>query len=220
MADFYNSKAVENGYTSINTEGSNYNALAYGLLLVNKNNRYGIVDLDFKEKVGTKYNSIKFNESSKVFIVSSGNRYGIIDEEGNIKVNLIYDEISVINYAPLLYKVKNDNKYGIMNAEGKIITNTFYDGIGYEADPTNAIEHTTVVIPTLSEEVQQSIVVKSDSGYGLIDAQTGKQIIECNLEKIYSILEDGEVMYEGVFKGQRVDLLQYIKAVNTVVVNM
>lgn len=220
LKDYYNTKASENGYVSIYTEKDNYRTLAYNLLVVNKNNRYGITDLNFVEKVGIKYDTIEFNEQANEFIVSSGNKYGIIDENGNIKINLLYDEISIINYSPLLYKVKIDNKYGIIDETGKLISNIIYEQIGYEPDATSTTEYGAVVIPQLNDEINQSIVVKDAKGYGLIDAKTGEPIIENDLEKIYSILEDGKTVYEAIFKGQKVDLIQYIKAVNTIVVTM
>ena len=220
LKDYYNNKAVEKGYVSINAEKDNSRTLVYGLLLVNKNNRYGITDLNFIEKVGIKYDTIEFNEQANEFIVSSNNKYGIIDENGNIKINLLYDEISVINYTPLLYKVKSDNKYGIVNANGELISNIIYEQIGYEPSEEDNIEHAAVVIPALDAEINQSIIVKDSEGYGLIDAKTGEPIIENNLEKIYSVSQDGETIYEAVFKGQKVDLIQYIKAVNTIVVPM
>ena len=220
LTNYYNTKAAENGYASINTEKNNSRTLAYNLLLVNKNNRYGITDNNFIEKVGIKYDTIEFNEQAIEFIVSSGNKYGIIDENGNIKINLIYDEISIINYSPLVYKVKSDNKYGIINATGELISNIIYEQIGYKPDTTSTTEYETVVIPQLNDEINQSIVVKDANGYGLIDAKTGEPIIDNSLEKIYSILEDGQTVYEAIFKGQKVDLIQYIKAVNTIVVTM
>jgi len=220
LYETYNEKAVDNGYNSINIEESNYKTIGYELLLVNKNNRYGITDLDFKEIVGTKYDTIQFNEYSKKFIISNAGKYGIINENGNIKINLIYDEISIINYSPLLYKVQLENKYGILNEEGRIIANTEYEEIGYEGPKENSLEKAVVVIPKLTDDINKSIIVKRDSGYGLIDVETGEKIIECDLEKIYGILEDGKLIYEAVFKGQKVDLIQYIRAVNSIVVNM
>lgn len=220
LKNYYNEKAIENGYASINVEQENSRTLAYNILLVNKNNRYGITDLNFVEKVGIKYDTIKFNEQENEFKVSSSGKFGIIDAEGNIKINLLYDEISIINYSPLLYRVEHDNKYGIINEDGELISNIIYEQIGYEPDEENNTENAVVVIPVLNEEINQSIVVKDAKGYGLIDAKTGEPIIENNLEKIYSVSEDGKTMYEAIFKGQKVDLIQYIKAVNTIVVPM
>lgn len=216
----YNEKAVENGYNSINTEGDNYKTLAYNLLMVNKNNRYGITDLGFQELVGTKYNTISFNELQNEFIVSSGDKYGIIDKVGNIKVNLIYDDISIINYSPLIYIVKRNNKYGVLNESGELITNVEYEEIGSKTDSNNKSERRVVIIPEISEEIKQSIVVKKESGYGLINILTGEPIVECDFERIYAILQDGNLMYEAVFKGQKVDLIQCVKALNTIVVDM
>lgn len=130
LTEIYSENAEINGYTSINIDGYNINTIGHEILIVSKNNRYGITDVNFKELVGTKYNTIEYNESMDEFIVSNNGKYGIIDELGNIKVNLLYDEISIINYSPLLYQVKNDDKFGIMNAEGKLITGIIYDDIG------------------------------------------------------------------------------------------
>jgi len=222
LRDFYNKKVIEYGYSSIDTGGNNYKTIAYNLLIVNKNDRYGIIDLNFKEKVGTKYTTIQFNEYKNEFIVSSSNKnkYGIIDEQGNIKVNLIYDDISIINYSPLLYKVKIDNKYGIVNENGDLITDITYEAIGSETDLEIGLEQGIIIIPEISDEIKQSIVVKKDSKYGLIDIKTGEQIVECNLEKIYATQADGEVVYEAILSGQRIDLIQYVKAAHQIIVNM
>lgn len=164
LAEAYLKTATENGYTSINTDGYNINTIGHGILILSKNNRYGITDLKFQEIVGNKYNTIKYNEANNEFIVSNNNKYGIIDEKGNIKVNLLYDEIDIINYAPLLYKVKNDNKYGIMNSEGKILSGIVYDDIGCKYI-TDTEEENTIIVPQLEENIKMSVVVKQDNKY-------------------------------------------------------
>jgi len=220
LSEHYNKKAIENGYASINTEGENYRTIANNILLVNKNERYGITDLSLNEKVGIKYDTIKFNEQAKEFIVSSGNKYGIIDETGDIKINLFYDEITIMNYSPLLYKVKNNDKFGILNADGQIIANVQYEAIGCEVVDDNNGEKSAIIIPNINEETNISIVVKEASGYGLINAENGEMIIDSNLKKIYSTMKNGQIVYEAIYGEQKVDLKQYVKAVNTIVIPM
>lgn len=220
LTEIYSENAKTNGYTSINIEGYNINTIGHEILIISKNNRYGITDVNFKEIVGTKYNTIEYNECASEFIVSNNSKYGIIDELGNIKVNLSYDEISIINYEPLLYKVKNDGKYGIMNEEGKLLTGVIYDNIGCKY-VTEEEEENTVIVPQLDDDINMSIIVEQDSKYGLIDVETGEQILEDQfVDGIYKIMENGEEKYEAIFRNQKVNLKQYIKAVKTIIVNM
>lgn len=66
-----------------------------------------------------------------------------------------------------------------------------------------------------------SVIVEQDNKYGLIDVETGEQILENQfVDGIYKIMEDGEEKYEAIFKNQKVNLKQYIKAVKTISVSI
>lgn len=209
----------ENGVTISNTP-ENMKALAYGYVVVSKDNKYGVINLNGDELIGNKYNSITFSEYTGQFIVSNtSNQFGIISKDGLAKINLQYDSLEIINYNPLLYKVKKLQKYGVMKEDGTIVNDIVYDSIGYPKNKEREINY-TLIIPTLNENIPESIVVCSNGKYGLINLETGKEIISCSLEGIYSATENETVYYIAEDQKTKVFLQTYIDNLNRVTVNL
>lgn len=204
-------KLKDNGYT-ITQDSNNQKAIIYGMLVVKKNDKWGVMDKNSNEIIGNKYSTIYFDEYNMSFIVSDSNgRYGILSYKGEIICSLKYDGLEILNYENMLYKVKYNGKYGIMSADTKLLTNITYDDIGYPEDSSKKIKY-TLIIPELIEDVGKTIVVKQNGKYGLVDLNTGKEVIQCNqLDKIYAIEELGEISYIAEFSGEIVDLFKIIR---------
>ena len=209
VAENHREEATTKGY-SIDTTPNNLKAIAYDLMIVSKDSKKGIVNKSFEEIVGTKYNTIEFNEKTKDFIVSSNNKYGLIKSNSETKIRLIYDEIRIANYEPLLYIVKKDNKLGIINGEGEIIANTEYDKIGYDNNIQAGINY-TFIIPSFDETVGDTIVVAKNNKYGLIEIESGKIILECNTDGIYQLEENQEIRNVVNLGGQIYSLNDYLE---------
>ena len=209
MKDKYKKTLTEKGYT-LDENNNNLKAVAYDMIVVSKNSKKGIMDTNFQEIVGAKYDTIEFNETKKIFIVSSNNKYGIIDKYGQTKINLIYDELKKISNSPLLFSIKKDGKIGLINSENKIILGTEYDKLGYEANKQNGIKY-TLIISNVDSLENDAIVVSKDEKYGLIDAETGEKIIPCETDGIYELEENNTSRYVVVISGQTYNLEDYLQ---------
>ena len=214
------SKKLQDANISISDIPENKKALAYGYMIIKKDDKYGVTSLNNIEIIGNKYNSIVFLENTKDFVVSNNNnKLGIIDIESKIRVNLQYDSIEILNHNPLLYKVEKLKKFGIMTEEGNILNEIEYDHIGYKEDASRGINY-TLIIPKLNEKIPNSIVVCKDSKYGLIDLQNGSKVLDCNLKAIYSATDQSEKIYYIVeTEEQKVFLENYINSLNRIIVN-
>lgn len=209
----------EIGVTISNTQ-ENMKALAYGYMVISKDGKYGVINLNGEELIGNKYTSIMFSEYTGDFIVSNtGNQFGVITKKGVAKIDLQYDSIEIINYDPLLYKVKKFEKYGVVKEDGTLISDIIYDSIGYPKNKAREINY-TLIIPKLNENIPQSIVVCSKGKYGLIDLETGKEIISCSLDGIYSATEKEKNYYIVENQKNKFFLENYVDNLNRVTVNL
>lgn len=224
LAESYQEKLKESGYIVV-TDKNNQKALAYGWIIVSKNNIWGVLDTNFEEKVGSRYSSIYFDEKNSNYIVSdSAGRYGIITNEGLPKQSLMYEGLEIINYEYMLYKVKNNNKYGIIKEDGTMLTDIIYDEIGYQPDRVNKVLY-TLVIPEIYEDIGKTVVVKQNDKYGLIYLETGEIFLPCDhLERLYSIYDMGKVQYRVEFTVDRqtviLELAEYLKERQTQEANL
>ena len=184
----------------IDTKINNQNAIIYDFLVISDSSKYGVVNVNNNETlIGTKYDSLSFDEYTKNYIAVINNKYGVIDEEGNGIIDFKYEDIEIVNYNPVLYKVKQNNKYGILDKQGKILVNISYDGMGYTENRRSNI-NPVMVIKNLSNK--NVIVVKKDGKYGLINISNGEEVLECVLDAIYSkTTDEGELEYFAVYEG-------------------
>ena len=210
------------GYT-ISELPENIKAISYGYVIVENNEKYGVINLSAEELIGNKYNSISFVEYTGQFIVSnSSDKFGIININGATEVALQYDSLEIINYNPLLYQIERVEEYGIMRENGEIINEIKYNSLGYPEDKTNNIYY-TLIIPKLNENIPQSIVVCDENLYGLVDLETGREIIPCTLKGIFLLIDVDRgieyyvVQYEN---GDLNTLENYINSVNQITANI
>lgn len=189
----------------------NMKALSYGYIIISKEEKYGVINLEGEELIGNKYNNILFSEYTGDFIVSdTSNKFGVISKDGVAKINLQYDSLEIINYEPLLYKVERLEKYGVLNKNGKIINEIKYDSFGYPENRNKGINY-TLVIPNLNENIPESIVVCANNKYGLLDLETGNEIISCDLDGIYSVSEDEKTYYIVETQNKKMFLENFIR---------
>lgn len=210
-------KFSENNITISNTP-ENIKALSHGYAIISKDGKYGVISLNGEEIIGNKYNSISFLEYTRDFIVANtNNKYGIISKDGMAKINLQYDSIEVLNYEPVLYKVKKLDKYGIMREDGSIVNEIKYDSIGYPENKAKEINY-TLIIPNINEKIPESIVVCINGKYGLVDLETGNEILTCDLDGIYSATEDGKDYYIVETQNKKVFLENFIDNINRTII--
>ena len=205
----------DNKYKSIDSEYENLKAIYYGMIIVSDGTNLGVVDSNLKTIIGTKYKTLLFNEYTQCFIGQSNNKYGVLSKEGKVNIEFKYDDISIINYSPLLYKAKQNNKYGVLDANGNAVVNIEYDAIGYDASGENG---SVLIISNINDD-EDGIVVQKDGEYGVVNIKTGEVILKCELEKIYTkTSEDNKTTYYIQIKGYEYQLEEYIKYIETTTV--
>ena len=203
--------------TKVDTDNNNKNTLKYDMLVVISNSKYGVIKLSNKDEVliGNKYNSLQYDEFTGNFIISNSNdKYGVIDEKGTGVIEPKYDKLELINYDPVLYVVKLNNKYGVVDKQGKTVINIEYDGIGYNDNKGTDVN--SVKIIKNFQDNKNTIVVKKDGKYGLINISNQDVIIDCDLDAVYSKLTDeGEIEYYILYEGDEISLSELINKNNT-----
>ncbi len=206
---------------TIDTNINNENAIVYNLLVISENGKWGVLNYSDKNEtiIGNKYTSLSFDEYTGNFIASNNNKYGIISKNGSKVIDIKYDEISIINYNPVLYKIKNNNKYGVIDKDGNEVVPIEYDKIGY-AGSTKNNANATIVIKNLKNN-KNGIVVNKSGKYGLINISNGEIIFECLLDAIYGKdTENDEIGYYVVYNEKEYTLDTYLDYVNTKTVNV
>lgn len=184
-------EAFKETNTVISNEPENLKAMSYGYVVINRDDKYGVISLNTGDEIiGNKYSSMIFCEYTNNFIVSNiTNNFGVITKSGIAQVDLQYDSFEVLNYNPLLYKVERLGKFGVIKEDGTVLNKIGYNLIGYPENKSEEIKY-SLIVPNLNENIPISIIVCKDSKYGLIELDTGKEIIPCILEGIYN-KEDG-----------------------------
>lgn len=121
-------KEIFTGYDKVEPIAllDNSNNLSYiqTALKVEKNGKYGLINMEGKQILNTEYDDIyALKNTENTLIIKSNENIGVSDELGNIIIEPKYAEIKAIedNYK-YGYIVKNDdNKFGIIDANKKVI---------------------------------------------------------------------------------------------------
>ena len=191
----------------------NNKSVLYGMLIVsNENGKMGVVNSNLETIIGMKYAKIFFDEYSQNFIVTDDNKYGVVSKEAQRIIDLKFQNIEIINYDPLLYKVKLNDKYGVLRSNEITIVNTEYDNIGTSDG--------LLIIKNINNTDQDGIIVGKDGKYGIINIQSGSMIVNCELNKIYSKNENNSVKYYIKNGDIETTLEEYIDMINTTVVQL
>lgn len=227
LTEQYNTSLVENDkYKSVSDNYYNMKALYYGMIIVNDGQNYGVISgvisgtikENMKTIIGARYSDIIFDEYTQDFIAKSNNKYGVISKEGKVDVEFNYDSIRIIQYSPLLYEVKQNNKFGILDETGNIIINIEYDSLGFSSSNEKSL---LLIIENIDSDKKTGIIVGKNGKYGIANIKTGELILKCELEKIYSKnSENDKTTYYVQIQSKEYTLDDYIKYVNTTVVNM
>ena len=220
-AEQKNATFTENSqYSNVSEEFDNQKAVSYNMLVVtDKSKKVGVVTNDLATVISAKYSSMLFDEYTQKFIVSNNNKYGVISKDGKLIIDLKYEDIEIIKYEPLLYKVKQNNKYGIIDKDGNILVELEYDSLGY---PGNKLigANATLLIKDINKE-GDGIVVQKNNKYGVVSLATGKIIGACELDAIYSKTDElGRDSYYIRLQDKEYTLKEYIDIRNTVEVNL
>ena len=150
LNQMYASKLKIDGETvKLSEEYSDQKAIFEGLIIVIKNNNYGVIDAESGNPIlEFKYEDIKYLPATSDFLVKSNNKYGVIGKDTSIKVRTVYDEIKIMDNQNGLYLVKQNNLYGVIDTKGKTIISPEYKQIGIDISKftQNGIENQYVLL--------------------------------------------------------------------------
>ena len=225
--------------TNLASEYENKKALLDGIIVIIKDNKYGVLNSAAEVVVGNKYDKLVYNYITKEFVATDARKSGILSTNGQTKIKLEYDEIKLIDRTYKLWLIKNNTLYGILDKDGNVCVKQEYEKIGIDFSPyvndknQNGISIFNNIIPImsnkswklynkgsnkiLSEEYEQigyiptgsntklesniltipeaeAIVVKKNGLYGLVGS-SGNTMLECNYDKIYYVLNNGQKDY-------------------------
>ena len=167
---------VDINYNSI--ELMDYDA---GLYLVNRNNHYGVVDLNG--------NTIIYAENDQIGVDIS--RF----EENDLKTGYILIDS--------LIPVMRNNKWGLFDTDGNQLVQFEYDSLGYIAS-SNREATNLLVIPDYNV-----IVACIDNRYTLLNA-SGEQPIRAFVDDIYMVISGGKKQYLMTANDKTYDVEEYL----------
>lgn len=177
-----------------------------GLYLVEKNEKYGVLDKTGEEIVFCEYDSIGFSDE--------------LIEKFHFSVE--DDKYLLFNNTIL---VEKDGRYGLYNIDGDQTLETKFVGIGYDVtEDKNAEKNTDSVLTIELEDLQLSdgskrdvkaIIIKQQETdgsikYGVYDAESSKLILPCIYDRIYSITSKGKTEYFIVWSNLKIDFSEQL----------
>lgn len=199
--------------TAIENHDNSYN-LWYekNVLKVEKDGKYGVINLEGKELLPCEYDEIDTIKPIKnVLITKKDNKYGLADEIGNIIIENNYETITALtDKYENGFIIKND-KYGIINYDKKQILETKYDEIKniygnnmYVVKENGTWKVINKEAQTILQEKAETIVaingdnfiVEENGKYGLISKE-GTQKIASEYEELKYAFEDYYIAKKG-----------------------
>lgn len=188
----YQTEVVQYGYDELAEDFKNTKAILYDMLVVKKNDLYGVINLEGESIIGTKYDNIEFAENTQEFFITGEGKKGILTSDGSRKIGLNYDTIEVLDNDFKLYLVTNGGKYGVLDKDGNVLIHLDYDYIGIrdvKLFPSNDIKN-----PYLLHD--NCIPVLQNNKWGFFDI-TGRQITSITYDSIGYIASTSRVHTES-----------------------
>lgn len=171
------------------------------ILKVQKNGKYGLINIEGKEIVSCVYDAIDSIKGTKtVFVTTVNNKKGLIDSIGKTIIENNYQEItSLTNKYENGFIVKNDQgKYGVINYDKSVALQEKYDNIKNiygnnmyvvkEGEVWKAVNNKgESFIENKFEEVKEinndNFVIKVNGKYGIINTKS-EEIVKANYEDL------------------------------------
>ena len=207
-SQYENIEAIENYDTNNNVS---YNS---NVLKVQKNNKYGLINLEGKEILPCEYDEISAiigNENS--IKVSKDGKVGVVDNNGKKVIDIKYKNIEKLSddYKNG-YIVENDNNlYGTVDCANNTILESKYTEIKpvYEngmyivkgTKGYNVVDKTGNIITKkeyedITDIKNSQIIVAENKKYGLINT-SGEQIIPCNYDELKFINNENFIVKQN-----------------------
>lgn len=200
------------------------------VIKVQKEEKYGMIDLSGKELLSCEYDEITALEGIKNALkINKDGKYGIVDNEGKIMLKPEYEDIKALgkdNKAGFIVKVI-DGKYGIVDFSGNFILEAKYDEITnvygsdlyvvkqagkqilVKKDGTEVLSNGIDEIAAILKNPENGVIYKKGTQYGVMK-QTGEVIIEASYEELKEA-KSGMLMAKKDGKYGVIDLEKNIK---------
>jgi len=174
------------------------------VLKVQKDGKYGMINLAGKELLSCEYDEIVGLEDIKDTLkISKNGKYGIVDSEGKIMLEPKYNEVKALgkeNKAGFIVKAENE-KYGIVDFLGNVVLETKYDEIAnvygndlyvvkqegkqilIKKDGTEMLKEDSDQIIAILKNPENGVIYKKGNQYG-VKKQTGETTIEASYDEL------------------------------------
>ena len=177
---------------------ANYPRMSYiPYIPMELNNKWGFFNIEGEAVTQFKYEELSQVDDS-AFVAKYNGLYGVSDYEGNELIPFKYEEVV---YKPFkdcqISFVKQNNLYGIVNSKNKLVTDCEFSFYSY---PQNGYVR-------LRKEDSDSY---KTTKYGLVDPETGKEIIPFGKYSNVGEYSEGLIMVEKNNKCAYVDINQKI----------
>lgn len=159
----------ENKFGLVTTEGTEILAPEYkeilnlgedyknGYIVVDLDNKYGIVDYLGKQLLENKYEKIEQIYSKNFYVITESNKQKVINASGETVLQGEYDSIKQILTGTTQGVIfKKDEKYGAMKINGETIVSNVYDD--------------------LKEAKEGILIAKRNNQYGIVDLQNETKV--------------------------------------------
>lgn len=159
------------GQAIINSEYKNIMTLKEGYkneyIIVDNNNKYGVISTSGTIILEPKYDSIKYLSSSEIYAVKENNKQKVINKDGTVLLEGYDDYIHVKGEN---ITVKKDGKYGIVKQNKEVVIKTEYEDLQYA--------------------FSIYYIAKKNGKYGVINLNN-EEVIKCEYNNISYIEECG-----------------------------
>ena len=126
VADTYGNILIKPEYKDIKKFG---NGSRNKYIVINSENKYGIVMSDASIELEIKYDDIKPIDGNNLYVVKEGDNWKVINKDNPIEVSSNFDDIIDVNNGNII--IERNNKYGVINTNGEDEIPAEYDDIKY-----------------------------------------------------------------------------------------
>lgn len=126
LSDDAGNVVIEPKYKKIEKLGDDYKN---GYVVVNEENKYGIIGFDKTVILEAKYEEIKGVCGENIYVIKENGKYSLINKSGEKAVDKQFEDIIEINKDYIV--AKQDGKCGVVNMQGETKINFSYDNLTY-----------------------------------------------------------------------------------------
>ena len=173
LINSYQNLVLDNNYAKISEEFNDQKAIfEERLVVVDTEEQMGVIDLDGKAVIESKYDKVQYIPQTGDFLAESNGKVGIISKDGAMKVQLMYDSLQLMDRDAGLYVAEREDKYGIIDIKGntKLYIENEQVGMDISSFEKNDIRNKYILLNSL-------IPVKRNGLWGLVNTN-GQTVVD------------------------------------------